>query len=83
MWTFGGFYIGYLRDMWRIPTYVAECNFDKPFIKFSREQMEYRQHPPGFFTSVSCTHSPNPTLIDPPLPSPLASSACVWVRCDS
>jgi len=52
MWTFGGFYIGYLRDMWRIPTYVAECNYDKPFIKFSREQMEYRQHPPGFFTSV-------------------------------
>ena len=34
MWTFGGFYIGYLRDMWRIPTYVAEYNYDKPFVKY-------------------------------------------------
>ena len=37
--TFGGFVLGWIRDGWRIPDYVAEVNAQKPFRE--RHQVSY------------------------------------------
>lgn len=31
--TFGGFGLGWLRDMWRIPDYVLAANNDKQYME--------------------------------------------------
>lgn len=50
--SFGGYWIGVFRDVWRIPTYVSEANFEPSFVKYYTEQMNYRKRPPGIFTTV-------------------------------
>lgn len=42
----GLFVIGWLRDFWRIPTYVKDANEDKDYMRFLIEQMRYYKRPP-------------------------------------
>ncbi|XP_002742052.1 dnaJ homolog subfamily C member 22-like [Saccoglossus kowalevskii] len=42
----GGFGMGWLRDLWRIPSYVADANEDTEFIRHFVEEMRYHGTPP-------------------------------------
>lgn len=42
----GGFGFGYLRDLYRIPAYVAEANEDDDFMRTLQRKMESKNKPP-------------------------------------
>lgn len=45
--TFGGmFLLGWIRDLWRIPTYVDDANEEPDFMETLKRQMKLRKEPP-------------------------------------
>ncbi|GAB6027072.1 hypothetical protein CHUAL_013798 [Chamberlinius hualienensis] len=49
--TLGGFFgIGWIRDFWKIPQYVAEANNEKDYVQKLIEKMQKHQKPPFSLT---------------------------------
>lgn len=45
--TFGGiFWLGWFRDMWRIPSYVDDANEESYFMEILTRKMKHRKEPP-------------------------------------
>ena len=41
----GFFFIGYIRDLWNIPRYLAESRRDEKFVNYYRAEVKYHKYP--------------------------------------
>ena len=52
----GGYFgAGWIRDLWRIPTYVKDANDDPEYLKNLAKQMNDKKRPPISVSKISIT----------------------------
>ena len=56
----GGYFgAGWIRDLWRIPTYVKDANDDPEYLKNLAKQMNDKKRPPISVSKISITAKKN------------------------